>query len=54
MHVKHHLCDDNDSQHVAFVEGQVVFGCAFKVVPGHTLCALWPRGLWEQINKPSS
>lgn len=51
MSLKHYLCDDNNSQHISFVKGQVLFWCAFEVVPGHTLCALWPRSLREHAGR---
>lgn len=25
QHMKHYLCDDNNSQHISFVKGQVLF-----------------------------
>lgn len=50
-HVKRYLCDHNDSQHISFVKGQVVFWCAFEVVPGHTLCALRPWSLCGDVGR---
>lgn len=49
--MKRYLCDHNDSQHISFVKGQVVFWCAFEVVPGHTLCALRPWSLCGDVGR---